>query len=96
MTTVNFIVNAINVFLSVGSCGLPGRTKEEDFYVVYYNYGNPAIGDLGFVYAKLKWMHSFKAFNLKGHFSVIPSMIEDTKNNREKPALPFPSFRVYC
>ena len=51
---------------------------------VNFNYGNPAIGDLGFVYAKLKWMHSFKAFNLKGHFSVIPSMIEDTKNNREK------------
>lgn len=30
-------MNVINVFPSAGGCGLPGRTKEEDFYVVYYN-----------------------------------------------------------
>ncbi len=30
------IVNAINVFPSVGGCGLSGRPKKEDFYVVYY------------------------------------------------------------
>lgn len=40
------------------------------------------IGELCGLYAKTKWMHSFKAFNIKGHFSIIPSMVENSMETK--------------
>ena len=45
------------------------------------------IADLCFVYAKAKWMKTFKAFDLEGHFAgrmLYASMLEDTDDNRCK------------
>lgn len=45
------------------------------------------LSDLCFVYAKAKWMQSFKAFDLEGCFPgnlLYASMLEDNEDNREK------------
>lgn len=45
------------------------------------------IGELCFVYAKAKWMKSFKAFDLDGCFPgklIFASMLDDSEENREK------------
>lgn len=45
------------------------------------------IADLCFVYAKAKWMKTFKAFDLEGHFAgrlLYASMLEDTDDHRCK------------
>jgi len=45
------------------------------------------ISELCFVYAKAKWMRTFKAFDLDGFFPVkliYASMIRDNDENREK------------
>lgn len=40
------------------------------------------IGELCGLYAKTKWMKSFKAFDIKGYFSIIPSMVEDNEKTK--------------
>ena len=49
---------------------------------------NPVrIADLCFVYARAKWMRTFKAFDLEGHFAgrlLYASMLEDNEDNRCK------------
>ena len=45
------------------------------------------ISELCFVYAKAKWMRTFKAFDLDGFFPgrlIYASMIRDNDENREK------------
>ncbi len=45
------------------------------------------LGDLAFVYAKVKWMRTVKAFNLDGFFAgnlIFASMIEDCDDNHRK------------
>ena len=45
------------------------------------------IGNLCYVYAKTKWMHSFKAFDLDGLFPgnlIYASLIDDSEENRQK------------
>ena len=41
------------------------------------------ISELCFVYAKAKWMRTFKAFDLDGRL-IYASMIRDNDENREK------------
>ena len=45
------------------------------------------LGDLAFVYAKVKWMRTFKAFSLEGFFVgnlIYATLIENSEDNHRK------------
>ncbi len=51
------------------------------------NMQSVKIGELCFVYAKAKWMKTFKAFDLNGCFPgnlIYTSMLDDSEENRQK------------
>lgn len=45
------------------------------------------LAEMAYVYAKMKWMRSFKAFDLEGFFAgnlIYASMLTDSEENRLK------------
>ena len=45
------------------------------------------LAEMAYVYAKMKWMKTFKAFDLEGNFVgnlIYCSMLQDTEENRQK------------
>ncbi len=51
------------------------------------NSGIRKIADMNYVYAKMKWMRTFKAFDLDGFFPgklIYASLLENSEENRVK------------